>query len=51
VARAHVELTRAIYKSQETGQRVTLPLDPDDPYYSFEGRLTRPDWMPKLPTG
>ena len=49
VARQHVELTRAIYKSAATGTTVQLPLDRDDPYYSFEGRLPRPDWMPRLP--
>jgi len=51
VPRAHVELSRAIYKSQETGQRVSLPLDRNDPYYTFEGRLTRPAWMPRRPAG
>jgi predicted dehydrogenase len=51
VPRAHVELSRAIYKSQQTGARVTLPLDRDDPYYTFEGRLTRPAWMPGPPAG
>ena len=50
IARQHVELTRAIYKSAATGTTVQLPLDQDDPYYSFEGRLPRPDWMPRLPT-
>ena len=49
IARQHVELTRAIYKSAATGTTVQLPLDRDDPYYSFEGRLPRPDWMPRLP--
>ena len=49
IARQHVELTRAIYKSAATGTTVQLPLDHDDPYYSFEGRLPRPDWMPRLP--
>ena len=42
VARQHVELTRAIYKSAATSTTVQLPLDRDDPYYSFEGRLPRP---------
>ena len=36
----HVELTRAIYKSAEERQPVTLPLDKGDPFYRFEGRLT-----------
>ena len=36
----HVEVTRAIYKSAEEHRPVTLPLDKDDPFYSFEGRLT-----------
>ncbi len=49
IARQHVELTRAIYKSAATASTVRLPLDRDDPYYSFEGRLPRPDWMPRLP--
>ena len=49
IARQHVELTRAIYKSAATSTTVQLPLDRDDPYYSFEGRLPRPDWMPRLP--
>jgi len=49
IARQHVELTRAIYKSAATGTTVQLPLERDDPYYSFEGRLPRPDWMPRLP--
>ena len=35
----HVEVTRAIYKSAAEGQPVTLPLDKDDPFYGFEGRL------------
>ncbi|MBM4436791.1 MAG: Gfo/Idh/MocA family oxidoreductase [Actinobacteria bacterium] len=49
VARQHVELTRAIYKSAATAATVRLPLDKGDPYYTFEGRLPRPEWMPKLP--
>ena len=36
----HVELTRAIYKSAEERRPVALPLDKDDPFYGFEGRLT-----------
>ena len=36
----HVEVTRAIYKSAEERRPVTLPLDKDDPFYTFEGRLT-----------
>ena len=35
-----MEVTRAIYKSAEEHRPVTLPLDKDDPFYSFEGRLT-----------
>ena len=49
VGRQHAEFVRAVYKSAELGQSVQLPLDTEDPYYSFEGRLTRPDWMPELP--
>ena len=37
----HVELTRAIYKSAEEHRPVTLPLDKDDPFYSFEGSSDR----------
>ncbi len=40
VPRHHVEVTRAIYKSAEERQPVTLPLAKDDPFYTFEGRLT-----------
>ena len=40
VARHHLEVTRAIYKSAEEHHPVTLPLDVSDPFYSFEGRLT-----------
>ena len=40
VPRNHVELVRAIYKSAEEHQLVTLPLDKDDPFYSRKGRLT-----------
>ena len=40
VPRNHVELVRAIYKSAEEHQPVTLPLDKDDPFYGREGRLT-----------
>jgi UDP-N-acetyl-2-amino-2-deoxyglucuronate dehydrogenase len=36
-ARAHVELTRATYKSAFTGTIVTLPLATDDPFYGPEG--------------
>jgi len=36
----HLELTRAIYKSQEIRGAVTLPLDRTDPFYTFDGRLT-----------
>ena len=50
VPRAHVELSRAIYKSQEIGASVALPLDTNDPYYTFEGRLSRPSWMPVEPS-
>ena len=48
LGRQHAEFVRAVYKSAETGLPVQLPLATDDPYYSFEGRLTRPDWMPRL---
>ena len=48
LGRQHAEFVRAAYKSAETGHPVQLPLATDDPYYSFEGRLTRPDWMPRL---
>ena len=50
VPRAHVELSRAIYKAQEIGVSVALPLETNDPYYTFEGRLSRPNWMPTGPT-
>ena len=40
VPRHHVEVVRAIYKSAETGQPVTLPLNKDDPFYGNAGRLT-----------
>ena len=40
VPRHHVEVVRAIYKSAEERQPVTLPLDKDDPFYSSTGRLT-----------
>ena len=36
----HAEFTRAVYKSQETGRTVALPLAKDDPFYTFEGRLS-----------
>jgi predicted dehydrogenase len=36
----HVEVTRAIYKSAEERIPVTLPLDRDDPFYTFQGRIT-----------
>lgn len=36
-ARAHVELTRATYKSAFTGTIVKLPLATDDPFYGPEG--------------
>jgi predicted dehydrogenase len=35
----HVELVRAMYKSAHEGAPVTLPLDKNDPFYSFEGRI------------
>ena len=35
----HVEVVRAIYKSSEENQPVALPLDKDDPWYSFKGRF------------
>ena len=40
VPRHHVEVVRAIYKSAEEGQPVTLPLDKGDPFYSSTGRLS-----------
>ena len=40
VPRHHVEVVRAIYKSAEERQPVTLPLDKDDPFYGAAGRLT-----------
>ena len=40
VPRHHVEVVRAIYKSAEERQPVTLPLDKDDPFYGIAGRLT-----------
>ena len=43
----HAELTRAVYKSQESGKTVTLPLAKDDPFYTFEGRLTHGRKLPK----
>lgn len=39
VSRHHVEVVRALYKSAAEHRPVTLPLDPADPFYSFEGRL------------
>ncbi len=38
----HVEVTRAVYESAAEGQPVTLPLDKDDPFYSFEGGCPAP---------
>jgi predicted dehydrogenase len=35
--RATVELISAIYKAGTLGQTVTLPLSPDDPFYTVEG--------------
>lgn len=35
--RRSLELISAIYKSGSTGERVTLPLSPDDPFYTVEG--------------
>ncbi len=35
--RASVELITAIYKAGSTGQTVTLPLTPDDPFYTVAG--------------
>lgn len=40
VPRHHVEVVRAMYKSAEEKQPVTLPLHQDDPFYSSTGRLT-----------
>jgi len=36
----HVEVTRAIFKSAEEHQPVTLPLNKNDPFYSGKGRIT-----------
>ena len=36
----HVEVTRAIYKSAAGNKPVKLPLEKDDPFYSFKGRFT-----------
>lgn len=36
-ARKSLEVITAIYKSASTGQRVTLPLSPHDPFYTTEG--------------
>lgn len=35
--RRSLELITALYKSASTGSRVTLPLSPDDPFYTTEG--------------
>ena len=35
----HVEIVRALYKSAHEGAPVSLPLDEDDPFYTFEGRI------------
>ena len=35
----HVEIVRALYKSAHEGAPVSLPLDKDDPFYTFEGRI------------
>ena len=40
VPRHHVEVVRAMYKSTEERQPVTLPLDKDDPFYSTAGKLS-----------
>jgi len=37
--RRSVELAVAIYKSAITGQPVTLPIQPDDPFYTKEGLM------------
>lgn len=37
--RRTLELITAIYQSSHTGQRVTLPLPPDSPFYTREGIL------------
>ncbi len=39
IPRHHVEVVRAIYKSAAEHQPVTLPLDKDDPFYGFKGRM------------
>lgn len=36
-ARKSLEVITAIYKSAATGQRVALPIAPDDPFYTTEG--------------
>lgn len=36
-ARKSLEVITAIYKSASTGQRVNLPLSPNDPFYTTEG--------------
>lgn len=47
VPRNHVELVRASYKSQEAGGLpVALPLTSDDPFYTFQGRLTHGKKLP-----
>ena len=47
VPRNHVELVRASYKSQEAGGvPVALPLASDDPFYTFQGRLTHGKRIP-----
>ena len=47
VPRNHVELVRASYKSQEAGGiPVALPLTNDDPFYTFQGRLTHGKSIP-----
>jgi len=35
-----VEVTRTIYKSAAGNKPVKLPLEKDDPFYSFKGRFT-----------
>ncbi len=37
--RRSLELVTAIYKSASTGERVYLPIGPDDPFYTKEGLL------------
>lgn len=42
-----IELITSIYKSSVTGQAVTLPIAPDDPFYSAKWRETAPHFHEK----